>query len=120
VYHIYEFLSRYQLTRDIGAQYEYSNLGVGLLGHVLARRAGKSYEALVQERILTPLHMEHKAITLTPWMREHRALPPFAGAGALCSTMTDMLIFARANLTASGGRLQSVMQRTHEARTPAG
>ena len=29
---LYEFLSGYQLTRDIGAQFEYSNLGVGLLG----------------------------------------------------------------------------------------
>ncbi len=39
---LYEFLSGYQLTRDIGAQYEYSNLGVGLLGHAanIARRHG--------------------------------------------------------------------------------
>ncbi len=35
---LYEFLSGYTLTRDIGATYEYSNVGVGLLGHVLARR----------------------------------------------------------------------------------
>ncbi len=37
---MYQFLSAYQLTRDIGSQYEYSNLGGGLLGHALARRAG--------------------------------------------------------------------------------
>ena len=41
---LYQFLSRYQLTRDIGSQYEYSNLGGGLLGHVLALRAGMSYK----------------------------------------------------------------------------
>src|SRR5580693_7913925 len=29
---LYQFLSGYRLTRDIGSQYEYSNLGVGLLG----------------------------------------------------------------------------------------
>ena len=52
---MFEFLGRYELTRDIGAQYEYSNLGVGLLGQALAHRAGKSYEALVKERILDPL-----------------------------------------------------------------
>jgi len=52
---MFEFLGRYELTRDIGAQYEYSNLGVGLLGQALARRAGTSYEALVKERILDPL-----------------------------------------------------------------
>src|SRR6476469_3328162 len=28
---LYEFLSSYVLTRDIGSQYEYSNLGMGLL-----------------------------------------------------------------------------------------
>src|SRR5512146_219373 len=36
---LYEFLSGYQLTRDIGERFEYSNLGMGLLGHALARRA---------------------------------------------------------------------------------
>ena len=36
---LYDFLSSYTLTRDIGAQYEYSNLGMGLLGHVLSLRA---------------------------------------------------------------------------------
>ena len=50
VQQMYDFLSGYTLTRDIGAQYEYSNLGVGLLGHVLALRAGMSYEALVRWR----------------------------------------------------------------------
>ena len=55
VQQMYDFLSGYQLTRDIGSQYEYSNLGVGLLGHVLSLRAGTSYEALVRSRICDPL-----------------------------------------------------------------
>jgi CubicO group peptidase (beta-lactamase class C family) len=131
---MYEFLGRYTLTRNIGEQFEYSNLGVGLLGHALARRGGKSYEALVQERILTPLGMRHTGITFTSWMREHLAkghdpelqpvpnwdLPTLAGAGALRSTMNDMLTFARANLDPSGGRLHRIMQQTHERRKPGG
>ena len=44
---LYDFLGRFTLTRDIGSQYEYSNLGVALLGGALARRAGASYEALL-------------------------------------------------------------------------
>ena len=127
---MFDFLGRYQLPRDIGAEFEYSNLGVALLGHALAQRASKSYEALVGERILNPLHMDHTAITLTPWMVEHLAkghtaigavtpnwdIPTFAGAGALRSTMTDMLKFARANLEPGEGRLQRVMQQTHTVR----
>ena len=68
---LYAFLSGYELTRDIGAQYEYSNLGMGLLGHALALRAGKSYEALVTERVLRPLGMQHTSIALDAWMQTH-------------------------------------------------
>src|SRR5262249_12626048 len=40
---MYEFLSGYQLTHDPGEQFQYSNIGMGLLGHVMALRAGKDY-----------------------------------------------------------------------------
>jgi serine-type D-Ala-D-Ala carboxypeptidase/endopeptidase len=113
---MYEFLSRYQLPRDPGQTFEYSNLGVGLLGHALAQRAGTSYEALVTDRILQPLGMRDTRITLTPEMRPRVAkpydakglpaknwdLPTFAGAGALRSTANDMLRFAAAALGAPG------------------
>lgn len=68
---MYQFLSGYQLTHDIGSQYEYSNLGGGLLGHALARRAGMNYEELVKSRICRPLEMKSTAITLSPDMRAH-------------------------------------------------
>ena len=45
---LYDFLSTYTLTRDPGAKYEYSNLGGGLLGQVLAVRAGADYETLLK------------------------------------------------------------------------
>jgi CubicO group peptidase (beta-lactamase class C family) len=109
---LYQFLSTYQLTRDIGSQYEYSNLGGGLLGHVLALRASTGYEALVESRISKPLGMNSTRITLTPEMRgrlavghnadmdtvENWDLPTLAGAGALRSTASDLLTFLSANL----------------------
>ncbi len=55
---LYSFLSGYELPRDIGAQYEYPNLGVGLLGHALALSAGVDYGTLVEERIGEPLELE--------------------------------------------------------------
>ena len=127
---MYAFLSGYQLTRDIGSQYEYSNLGVGLLGHVLALRAGKSYEDLVIERILRPLAMSDTRITLTPSMKARLApghsvsgaivsnwdLPTLAGAGALRSTANDLLKFLSANLDTTSKPLGAVLATTHFAR----
>src|SRR5579859_856747 len=70
---LYEFLSGYTLTRDIGAKYEYSNLAVGLLGHALARKAGLTYEQLLRKRILDPLGMNDTTITLTSDQRKRLA-----------------------------------------------
>jgi CubicO group peptidase (beta-lactamase class C family) len=47
---LYELLDGYALTRDPGSRFEYSSIGVELLGHALALRAGRSYEDLVRER----------------------------------------------------------------------
>jgi CubicO group peptidase (beta-lactamase class C family) len=114
--HMYEFISSYELARDPGDAFEYSNIGMALLGHALALRAGApTYEALVSERILRPLGMTHTAVVFTPWMKNHlvrghnRAGDPVvnwdmietAGMGGLRSTMNDMLTFASANLAAA-------------------
>ncbi len=109
---LYEFLSGYELPRDIGAQFEYSNLGGGLLGHALALRAGMDYETLVKNRICLPLEMKSTAITLSADMKSRLAIghnsmfeptsnwdiPTLAGAGALRSTATDMLSFLAAQI----------------------
>ena len=114
---LYDFLRRHELRRDIGVESEYSNVGVGLLGHALARRAGTSYEALVTARILEPLGMTSTKITLSP--ADVARLAPghnargqqvlnwdlaevFAGAGGLRSNVDDMLTFLAANLTPPG------------------
>lgn len=131
---LYEFLSGYQLTRDPGAQFEYSNLGVGLLGHVLSLVTGQSYEEMERTRVWTPLGMEHTAITMTPWMKSHLALghdpmgrvtanwdlDVLAGAGAIRSTTYDMLKFADANLHPERGALQRAMAFARTERAPAG
>ena len=131
---LWEFLSGHTLTRDIGSQYEYSNVGAGLLGFLLARRAGKDYEELVQERILGPLGMDMSGIDLTGPMREWLALghnqngdvvsnwdfPTLAGAGALRSNVEDMLTFLEANMGEPTTDLQRAMRVTHESREEAG
>jgi D-alanyl-D-alanine-carboxypeptidase/D-alanyl-D-alanine-endopeptidase len=130
---LYAFLSSHELRRDIGVQYEYSNLGVALLGHVLALRAGKSYEQLVKERILDPLGMRSTSITLSVAQRKLLApghnqagdivsnwdLPTFAGAGALRSNVEDMLKFLAANLDTVNA-LSRNMRGAIVAQRPAG
>ena len=109
---LYDFLGRVELKHDFGIKFEYSNLGVGLLGHILALRAKMNYEDLVKERILKPLGMKDTAIVFSPEMKSRLAvghdmtgkptsnwdLPTFAGAGALRSTANDMANFVSANL----------------------
>lgn len=131
---LYDFVSEYELPRDPGEAFVYSNVGMALLGEALAERAGTTYGALVRERILAPLEMSHTAIELTPWMREHlvqghdRAREPMpnweltgiAGAGALRSNAGDMLIFAAANLSRDSTDLVLAMRESHGARRSMG
>lgn len=89
----------------------YSNFGVGLLGDLLARLYGKSWEQLIKEKVTQPLGLPDTVITLSE-EQQHRLAPPFAGnapalpwhlnalqgAGALHSTAADLITFGRALL----------------------
>jgi CubicO group peptidase (beta-lactamase class C family) len=130
---MYSFLSGYQLARDPGESFEYSNLGVGLLGHVLALRAGSSYAEMVRNRILEPLGMTQSGVAFTPWMRDHLALghgargnlvsnwdfDALAGAGALRSTAIDMLKFLDAALHPERGPIHHAIALAREERADA-
>ncbi len=129
VENLYAFLSSHELDRDIGDTVEYSNVGYGLLGHALALREGTDFETLITERILEPLQMPDTAVELTPALRERLAtghdgrlqpvanwdLPVLAGAGALRSTVNDLLTFLEANLALRESPLHQAMEL---ARTP--
>jgi CubicO group peptidase (beta-lactamase class C family) len=131
---LYHFLASYHLARDIGSQYEYSNLGGGLLGHVLALRAHTDYASLVRDRITGPLGMSSTAIALSPEMKSRLAvghsavlqpvanwdLPTLAGAGALRSTTADLLVFLAANLGYTTSPLAPAMKAMLDVRRPTG
>jgi len=132
VQQLYDFLGAYQLTRDPGEQFEYSNLGVGLLGHALSLRVRQPYEEMVRDRIWKPLGMSHTAIAMTAYMKQHLALghddsgrvvpnwdlPTLAGAGAIRSTTLDMLKFLSANLHPARGPLERAMELARQPRAP--
>lgn len=127
---LYAFLGAHALARAPGARYEYSNLGMGLLGHALGLRVGTSYEALLVERVLKPLGMDDTRITLTPAMRGRLAaghdpsgaivpnwdLPALPGAGALRSTANDMLRFLAANLDSNRSAINAALRLSHQPR----
>ncbi|MGK2856647.1 MAG: serine hydrolase [Thermoanaerobaculia bacterium] len=131
---LYEFLSSYKLPRDVGSLYEYSNLGAGLLGHVLALRAGSDYETLVRERITGRLSMESTTMTLGGALksklapghdRERKRVPNWdfialAGAGALRSSTNDMLAFLSAAIFDSplSAAFASTLKPRHATATP--
>ena len=110
---MYAFLSGYELTRRPGAAYEYSNFGIGLLGQLLANRAGTTYPALVHANVLRPLGMNETAFLTTgtadpaqlavghdlnadPVATWHaQAIVP---AGTIASSIADMLRFLRCNM----------------------
>ena len=131
---LYDFLSSYTLPRDIGTEFEYSNLGGGLLGHVLALAAGKDYETLINTRIAQPLGMSSTAITLSADMKSRLAighdsrfepagnwdLPTLAGGGALRSSVNDMLVFLAAQLGYKSSVLDPAIAATRSKWTPAG
>ncbi len=108
---LYAFLDDYTLSRAPGAKYEYSNLGMGLLGQLLARRADTTYAALVRRRITGPLGLPDTRVHLSPERADRfaqghdrmgRPTPPWhfgalAGAGALRSTAADLLSYLRAH-----------------------
>jgi CubicO group peptidase (beta-lactamase class C family) len=133
---LYQFLSGYTLPRDPGSEFEYSNLGAGLLGHLLANRAGTDYESLIRIRVTQPLSMPDTGITpsssmsarmatghntaLAPVVDHQIPLHTLAGAGALRSSANDMLTFLEAILGYRESPLAPAMNAMLEVRRPAG
>jgi serine-type D-Ala-D-Ala carboxypeptidase/endopeptidase len=122
-------------ARKSGSKAHYSNVGAGLLGTVLADRAGCSYEEAVRARVCLPLAMHDTVVELPDASRgrladghtrrgkrqmRRFAAPAFLGAGSLCSTADDMLRFLGANLEPPDTRLGSAIELAHRPRARLG
>lgn len=125
-----QFLSHYALTNAPGAKYEYSNLGVSLLGTALAGCTNTPFSSLLQSEVLAPLGMRDTGFALAsrarlmPGFDENlRPAAPWTGAflapaGGLYSTMRDMLRYVRANLAAPQGTIGKALAMTQVPRAP--
>jgi len=129
---LYEFLSGYVPKYEPGTHYEYANVSFGLLGIALARRAGKSYEELLVERVCDPLGLADTRITLTGEMRRHLVQghdmdlkptqlwdwPAMPGAGYVRSTANNLTVFVKACLGLARTSLRAPLSRLIETRRP--
>lgn len=123
---MYEYLSDFQLSREIGSQYEYSNTGGSLLGHVLSLHAGKSYEQTLKERVLDKLGLDSTCVNQCDELRDRFATPhslgeqadeaifddAMAGAGGVRSSGDDMLAFLSYAMDFDDSELQPAFELT--------
>jgi CubicO group peptidase (beta-lactamase class C family) len=98
-----------------GEKRVYSNLGIGLLGLVLTRISGLSYEQLLFTSICNPLGMNRTFVKLTPEREQmmvrgrdadgnplpfvRDVLGAFTGCGEIKSSVRDLVKYLRANMT---------------------
>lgn len=117
-------LCRVKLDFPPGEKASYSNLAAGLLGTLLARRAGVSFETLLAERIARPLGLVDTGVAV-PERDQARRAPPFtsagqpwtpwdfkalAGAGGIRSSLADMVRFATVMLQPKGHPLEAAIE----------
>lgn len=106
---LYEAVTHTGIRPGIGKKVRYSNLGFGLLGHILGMAGGKPYEELVTERVCRPLGLKDTSTATvgdrltSGHSRKGRRVPPFeidtlAGAGVLRSSARDMVRYLQAHL----------------------
>lgn len=69
-----ETIRRYaNLMTPPGEEYWYSNLGYGLIDHVVARLSGRSYPDFMREDVFIPLNMTHASVGVAPGLERQRA-----------------------------------------------
>jgi CubicO group peptidase (beta-lactamase class C family) len=116
---LYEALRELHVNKDfIGKHYEYSNFAVGLLGHILATKSGKSYDDLIWERICQPCGLQSTRQIPSEKMKgrvvqghnngketPHWDFTALAGCGALYSSANDLLRYANVYLQTTDERM---------------
>lgn len=108
--------------------FNYSNYGFGILGYLLSQNLGQSLHDGLSEMIFNPLkmkntgdagHINNSETILSVYNPKGVATPRWifqdtmAGAGAINSTVTDMLNYIEANLSLHGDNMASALKQSH-------
>ncbi|MYW01318.1 serine hydrolase domain-containing protein [Streptomyces sp. SID3343] len=124
---LFDSLGRTPVRTRPGSRVTYSNLGVGLLGHVLARAADMPYADLIVRRLGVPLGLvmttcDPNAPQVTGYLhgrpRPPWDMPGLPAAGALRSTAADLTRYLAAHLTPGGVASPALAAALREVRRP--
>jgi serine-type D-Ala-D-Ala carboxypeptidase/endopeptidase len=131
---VYDFISNTTLSSEPGIKADYSDIGMGLLGHILSLRTGVSFDQLVKDRILnvlamdsTGMRMDASGISVPENIKSRFAKGHIAGkevnleyipetiqsAGAMYSTTDDLLKYLSANIGLIQTGIKDAIQETH-------
>ncbi|PRD57258.1 serine hydrolase domain-containing protein [Sphingobacterium gobiense] len=125
---LFSFLKHYQPLREPGVEYEYSNVGYGVLGELIAIISKKSYMECLQETILAPLLLNNttdrpdtkKQQTILLGLDKDGNTTPLwnwktmVGAGGLKSNIRDLMLFAVEQFKMPENELQNAMALTRQ------
>lgn len=123
---IYDYLKNCEGKQNDGT-FEYSNFGMGLLGHLLELKTGIKYEQLVKKKLLIPISMNQTFVTIDSLNKlsiiqgfdENGNQAPIwedkvlTGAGSFLSNGADMMKFIRANLNDKETTISKSLLKTH-------
>ena len=128
---LYAYLSAYRPSGPLPLPASYSNVGGGLLGHILAHVYGESYDALLAEKITGPLGLTHTAVAQSAPQKTRLAeahvdfLPmspvdladPFEGALGLHSTAADLEHFVSVLMAPGDHPLRAAWELAGQSRS---
>jgi len=124
---IYNYLKTCE-DKQAEGNYDYSNFGMGLLGHLLEIKSGTKYEKLVRQKLLDPLQMKNTFATVDSTNKNSivqgydengNAAPIWTdnvltGAGSFLSNASDMVKFIKANLRENETTISKSLIQTHK------
>ncbi|MBJ3786529.1 serine hydrolase [Devosia sediminis] len=128
------WLGEQELARPVGEGFEYSNVGVALLGEIIEGVTNEPYAKTVEQRVLFPLAMESSRLALGAELPEGMAIghdpagavanywdfDAVAPAGALITTAADLIKFIAAASGATETEFKPAFDAMLERTRPIG
>lgn len=136
---VYDFLSNSTFKNEPKTKADYSNIGMGMVGQAISLKMGIPLEQLLKDRIWnvlgmnnTGIAMNNTGISIPEDIKSRFAVGHMAGnesklvflpeevqaAGAMYSTVNDLLKYVSANLGLIDTKINSAMDKTHLIRHP--